>query len=121
MTLKLIYNKICDGQLDAALGLVARLHLEETFNVAIKMAERFRHNKLSDFIEEEMLRRFPPDQDDGNNNPYGDGDDQYDDAYTDDRHDILSSSSQISPEAVPKRSNHSHVEVRAVSKKRRFD
>lgn len=80
------------------------------------MAERFRHNKLSDYIEEEMLRRFPPE--DGQNDGY---DDEHYEAHTDDRFDKLSSSSQISPEAHPKRSNLQEEGIRAVSKKRRFD
>ncbi|KAG7356256.1 minichromosome loss protein Mcl1 related protein [Nitzschia inconspicua] len=119
VTLKLIYNKICDGQLDAALGLVARLHLEETFTIAIKMADRFRHNKLSDYIEEEMLRRFPPS--DGEDDGYDDNDAHHDDVYTDDRFDKLSGSSQISPEAQPKRAVQSEDGIAVISKKRRYD
>jgi hypothetical protein len=116
VTLKLIYNKICDGQLDAALGLVARLHLLETFDVAIKMSERFRHNKLSNCIEDEMFRRFPP------NEPEMDvhrTDDDSDDPY-----EHLSPgtrSSQVSPEAQPQRHDVQHPDsFQVISKKRRF-
>ena len=115
----MIYNKICDGQLDAVLGLVGRLHLEETFNVAIKMAERFRHNELSDLIEETMQQRFPQEHDE-NDQSYEDGGDEFD-VYTDDRVDKFSSSSQISPESHPKRPNHLDQRVHGVSKKPRFD
>jgi hypothetical protein len=101
--------------LDAALGLVARLHLEETFDVAIKMSERFRHNKLSDCIEDEMLRRFGMDD-----HPNDDGsDDQYDDRY--DR-GPSTKSSRVSPENQPKRPDiHAPDSFQVVSKKRRFD
>ncbi|KAL3940297.1 MAG: hypothetical protein SGARI_001024 [Bacillariaceae sp.] len=97
VTLKLLYNKICAGQLDAALGLVYRLHKEETFDVAIKMADRHRQNGLAERIEDEKYRRFPPIEEEQGD--YEDEDD-YGANTTNSTHlERYESSSQISPEA----------------------
>ena len=121
VTLKLLYNKICDGQLDAALGLAQRLHMEDTFEVAIKMADRHRQNKLASLIEDEKLRRYPEEEDvdDG----YDDGNYESGATSTHLMDRFENASSQISPEAgLNKRSMVSHgSEAETVTKKHRFD
>ena len=122
VTLKLLYNKICDGQLDAALGLVNRLHLEETFDVAIKMADRHRQNDLAEKIENEKVRRFAPvEEEEGY-------DDDNDDSYgaTSTHLDRYEASSQISPEAAQtqktkKRLMRNQERGQIATKKHRFD
>jgi chromosome transmission fidelity protein 4 len=123
VTLKLLYNKICDGRLDAALGLIQRLHLEDTFDVAIKMADRHRQNKLASLIEEEKLRRFSAEE--GEDGDY----DDYEGASSIlmDRFDHASrGSSQISPESSQfQQKKRSMVlqerEMETVTKKHRTD
>jgi hypothetical protein len=109
------------------LGLVARLHLQESLDVAIKMSDRFRHNKLSDCIEDEMQRRFSPhtDQFGMDDHPYDDGGDvQYDDRCDKRSSNNNSSSSQVTPETQPKRpvvQRPDRTQVLSNNKKRRFD
>lgn len=95
VTCKLIYNKICDNELDAALGLAYRLHSDKAFGIAVKMADLKRKNKLAQEIEREQQRRFAPTEgevldDNSQEDDYG---------MTSDRYDRASSSSQISPES----------------------
>lgn len=44
------------GKLERALDLVERLHLEKSFEIAMKIADR--HRKLVDFIENVKERKF---------------------------------------------------------------
>jgi chromosome transmission fidelity protein 4 len=60
------------GKLERALDLVERLHLEKSFDLAMKIADH--HRKLVDLIEDAKDRRF------GNEDDY---DDDEDDAMSD--------------------------------------
>ncbi len=45
-----------EGKLEAALDLVDRLHLEKSYDLAIRLADR--HDKLADMIEDAKDRKF---------------------------------------------------------------
>ena len=49
------------GKLESALDLVDRLHLEQSFDIAITAADRLNHRHLSDRIEEKKDLRFAMD------------------------------------------------------------
>ncbi|KAL7551959.1 LOW QUALITY PROTEIN: hypothetical protein ACHAWF_015169, partial [Thalassiosira exigua] len=59
-TLKLFMRVVQAGKVERAYDLVHRLHSEKSFNTAIQIADRVGHRKLSDRIEEAMLQKFPP-------------------------------------------------------------
>ena len=48
------------GKVERGLDLVQRLHLEQSYDIAIQAADRVGHRKLSDRIEEAKLQKFPP-------------------------------------------------------------
>ena len=64
ITLKLLFKKIEGEKLEAALDLVHRLHLEKSFEIAMDVADRSRHRKLSDKIYAIMEEKFNSNQDD---------------------------------------------------------
>lgn len=59
VTLKMFAAVVEAAKLERALDLVERLHLERSFEVALKIASR--HRKLADLIEEARDRKFPVD------------------------------------------------------------
>jgi hypothetical protein len=91
VTLKLFAATIDAEKLERALDLVHRLHLEKSYDLAIRLADS--HRKLADLIEDAKERRFTPDEDvedhdfDGENSPSS--------TFM----DRLASSRQISPDA----------------------
>ncbi len=48
------------GKVERALDLIRRLHLEQSYDIAIQAADRVGHRKLSDRIEEAKLQKFQP-------------------------------------------------------------
>ena len=64
MTLKLFNEIIKAGKVERALSLVHRFHLEKSYDIAIQVSDRMGHRKLSDFIEDSKLQRFPSVEDD---------------------------------------------------------
>jgi hypothetical protein len=60
VTLKLFAATVDDGKLEAALELVNRLHLEKSYDLAIRLADR--HDKLADMIEDAKERKFGYDE-----------------------------------------------------------
>ena len=92
---------IDEEKLERALDLVHRLHLEKSYDLAIRIADN--HRKLADLVEDAKERRFAPEEEE---------EEDYDDDEEDGQSpgsgrtfiDRLSSSRQISPEAgaVPK-------------------
>lgn len=56
VTLKLFAATVDAGKLEAALDLVDRLHLEKSYDLAIRLADR--HDKLADMIEDAKDRKF---------------------------------------------------------------
>lgn len=62
VTLKLFMSTAEAGKLERSLDLVQRLHLEKSFDIAITVAERMRHDELSDKIEDIKDRRFAIDE-----------------------------------------------------------
>ena len=64
ITLKLLFKKIEGAKLEAALDLVHRLHLEKSFEIAMDVADRSRHRKLSDKIYAIMEEKFNSKEDD---------------------------------------------------------
>jgi len=91
VTLKLLAATIDAEKLERALDLVQRLHLEKSYDLAIRIADS--HRKLADLIEDAKERRFAPDED-------MDGDD-YDEDHSPraTAMDRLGPSRQISPDA----------------------
>ncbi|GKY95432.1 hypothetical protein MPSEU_000504700 [Mayamaea pseudoterrestris] len=75
VTLKMFASMVEAGKLERALDLVDRLHMEKSFDLGMKIADR--HHKLVDLIEEAKERRFgrdDHDQDDqelSDNDPFG--------------------------------------------------
>lgn len=62
VTLKLFMATAEAGKLERSIDLVQRLHLEKSFDIAITVAERMRHDELSDKIEDIKDRRFAIDE-----------------------------------------------------------
>eukprot|EP00579_Thalassiosira_antarctica_P009756 CAMPEP_0201922180 /NCGR_PEP_ID=MMETSP0903-20130614/10281_1 /ASSEMBLY_ACC=CAM_ASM_000552 /TAXON_ID=420261 /ORGANISM="Thalassiosira antarctica, Strain CCMP982" /LENGTH=1247 /DNA_ID=CAMNT_0048459265 /DNA_START=142 /DNA_END=3888 /DNA_ORIENTATION=+ len=60
VTLKLFRSVVESGKVERGFDLVQRLHSEQTYDIAIQMADRVGHRKLSDRIEEVKLQKFPP-------------------------------------------------------------
>lgn len=58
--MKLFAHTVEAGKLERALDLVDRLHLEKSYDLAMKIAEN--HDKLVDFIEETKESKFPPEE-----------------------------------------------------------
>jgi chromosome transmission fidelity protein 4 len=113
ITLKLFAALVDAGKLEAALDLVDRLHLEMSYDLAIRIADR--HDKLADEIETAKNNRFESTsaEDDG----YGDVDD---DGYYASTSTGTTSRRQISPE-TQKRSVLQEESTGHVSKKHRFN
>ena len=63
------------GKLERALDLVDRLHLEKSFDLAMKIADH--HHKLVDLIEEAKERRFGGQDDDEDDDQGASGDEGY--------------------------------------------
>jgi hypothetical protein len=59
--LKLFAATIDAEKLERALDLVHRLHLEKSYDLAIRISDS--HRKLADLIEDAKDRRFAPDED----------------------------------------------------------
>jgi chromosome transmission fidelity protein 4 len=80
ITLKLFFKMIEVSKLEAALDLVNRLHLEQSFEIAMTAADRSNYRKLSDRIFTMREQRFNSNQDDD----FSDDDDQgsYDGSIT---------------------------------------
>ena len=113
VTLKLFAALVESGKLEAALDLVDRLHLEMSYDLAIRIADR--HDKLADRIETAKNYRFDTVDDDG----YGNEDDEY---YTTSTIGASTGRRQISPE-VQKRPMIAQEATggQQVSKKHRFN
>lgn len=62
VTLKLFFDILKAGKVERALDLVERLHLEKSFEIAVKASDRLNFLKLSDRIEAARDARFPPEQ-----------------------------------------------------------
>eukprot|EP00584_Thalassiosira_punctigera_P002193 CAMPEP_0172533418 /NCGR_PEP_ID=MMETSP1067-20121228/6134_1 /TAXON_ID=265564 ORGANISM="Thalassiosira punctigera, Strain Tpunct2005C2" /NCGR_SAMPLE_ID=MMETSP1067 /ASSEMBLY_ACC=CAM_ASM_000444 /LENGTH=1269 /DNA_ID=CAMNT_0013318063 /DNA_START=140 /DNA_END=3949 /DNA_ORIENTATION=+ len=60
VTLKLFGSVVQSGKVERGYDLVQRLHSEKSYDIAIQMADRIGHRKLSDRIDELRLRKFPP-------------------------------------------------------------
>lgn len=85
VTLKLFAATLDAGKLERCLDLVDRLHLEKSYDLAVKLADR--HHKLADLIEAAKEDRFGNDvdqdedgvesDDDGDENGYDDSEETY--------------------------------------------
>lgn len=95
VTLKMFATVVEAGKLERALDLVDRLHLEKSFDLAMKLADK--HHKLVDLIEEAKDRRF--------GERYGMEEEEGEDAITDMRHSRLNESGRqrITPDASSNR------------------
>lgn len=60
VTLKLFTSFVKSGKVERGFDLSQRLHNEKSFDIAINMADRAGHRKLSDRIEEVKNQRYPP-------------------------------------------------------------
>lgn len=60
VTLKLFASVVQAGKVERGFDLVQRLHSEKAMDLAIQMADRVGHRKLSDRIEEVKLQKYPP-------------------------------------------------------------
>ncbi|KAL3764899.1 hypothetical protein ACHAW5_003548 [Stephanodiscus triporus] len=60
VTLKLFSSVVQAGKVERGFDLVQRLHSEKTMDLAIQIADRLGHRKLSDRIEEMKLQKYPP-------------------------------------------------------------
>ncbi|KAL7536855.1 hypothetical protein ACHAXR_009745 [Thalassiosira sp. AJA248-18] len=60
LTLTLFKTVVQAGKVERGFDLIRRLHNEKSYDVAIQMADRVGHRKLSDRIEEVKFQRFPP-------------------------------------------------------------
>lgn len=58
VTLKLFMTTVQAGKLERSLDLVDRLHLEKSFEIAIRVADQMNHRNLSDRIEDIKTRKF---------------------------------------------------------------
>ena len=109
VTLKLFFDILKAGKVERALDLVERLHLEKSFEIAIKASDRMSFLKLSDRIEATRDARFPPEQfeeeeemDDGVDRRYFAQRPLSTDRYEDDRdvdEESVQSSTAITPDA----------------------
>lgn len=118
MTLSLFSNVVSAGKVERAFDLVQRLHSEKSFEVAIQMADRVGHRKLSDRIEEVKLQRYPPIEE--SDEPFDDSasfDERSSGSFADDepviatRQQRLEMSQRISPEggvSTPRQQRQSH-------------
>ena len=59
-TLKFFTGVVKSGKVERGLDIARRLHSEKSFDVAIHMADRMGHRKLSDRVEQVKCQRFPP-------------------------------------------------------------
>jgi hypothetical protein len=112
VTLKLFAALVESGKLEGALDLVDRLHLEMSYDLAIRIADR--HDKLADRIETAKNYRFDTaSEDDG----YGNDDEYYTTSIG-----AASGGRQISPE-TQKRSMIADEATggNQISKKHRFN
>jgi chromosome transmission fidelity protein 4 len=109
VTLKLLFDILKAGKVERALDLVERLHLEKSFEIAIKASDRLNFLKLSDRIEATRDARFPPEQFDDEEEEMDDGVDRRyfaqrpinTDRYEDDRdvdEESVQSSTAITPD-----------------------
>ena len=64
VVLKLFNTTVEAGKLERALDLVGRLHMEQSYDIASKLADSHRKHKLVDLIEEAKEERFGGGQDD---------------------------------------------------------
>jgi len=106
VTLKLFFDILKAGKVERALDLVERLHLEKSFEIAIKASDRLNYLKLSDRIEAARDNRFPPEvfdeeEDDGVDRRYFAQRPINTNDYNDDRIDdeSVQSSTAITPDA----------------------
>jgi chromosome transmission fidelity protein 4 len=109
VTLKLFNEIIKAGKVERALSLVHRLHLEKSYDIAIQVSDRMGHRKLSDFIEDSKLQRFPAVEDDlfDHSNSIGSRQKSFDEAsITSDREDQRDVRG-ISPEIHTPKGRHS--------------
>ena len=60
VTLKLFSSVVQSSKVERGYDLVQRLHSEKNYDIAIKMADRIGHRKLSDCIDAARLRKYPP-------------------------------------------------------------
>ncbi len=60
VTLKLFASVVQAGKVERGFDLIQRLHSEKAMDLAIQMADRVGHRKLSDRIEEVKLQKYPP-------------------------------------------------------------
>lgn len=60
VTLKLFMQIVQSGKVERGLDLVERLHLEKSYDIAVKAADRIGQRKLSDRIEERKMLKFAP-------------------------------------------------------------
>lgn len=109
VTLKLFFDILKAGKVERALDLVERLHLEKSFEIAVKASDRLNFLKLSDRIEAARDARFPPEQFDEEEEEMEDGVDRRyfaqrplnTDRYEDDRdvdEESVQSSTAITPD-----------------------
>lgn len=80
-TLKLFIKFAKAGKLERALDLTQRLHLEQSFDIAVKVADEYNQHKLSDRIlnikDDRFLCNSPTDEDN-----YSDDDGEEDASFT---------------------------------------
>jgi chromosome transmission fidelity protein 4 len=106
--LKLFAATVDAENLEGALDLVDRLHLEKSFNLAIRLADH--HRKLADLIEDAKDRRFAPEEEE----------DSPEDTTFMDR---LAPSRQISPDAslgIKIKRSMGHQQENLIAKKHRL-
>lgn len=72
MTLKLFATVVQAGKVERGFDLVQRLHSEKAMDLAIQMADRVGHRKLSDRIEEVKLQKYPPIDEYNDEEPFND-------------------------------------------------
>lgn len=60
------------GKVERGFDLVQRLHSEKAMDLAIQMADRVGHRKLSDRIEEVKLQKYPPIDESFDEQPFDD-------------------------------------------------
>ena len=107
VTLKLLFKMIESGKPESALDLVSRLHLEESFDIAEKAADRSNHRKLSDRIYSIRKARYT---------------EQDEESYND---DVMSVNEDVTPFSrdveMEQRGAHVSPEVVNLSQKRSRD
>jgi hypothetical protein len=60
VALKLFSSVVQAGKVERGFDLVQRLHSEKAMDLAIQIADRLGHRKLSDRIEEIKIQKYPP-------------------------------------------------------------